>query len=259
MQEGHLKARGLTARGLENGQGEGKEVPQIQRIYLNFFLEGEDGDGRPHAGPIDSSLSGVSRWFNLRFRRSEILAIWPERREVGPETSEHGDQDQNGGRAEVGPQPDAAPQGAVEASSPDLEPTAQEAAATGKPKIEPATRPPSDDAEPAAAPEAQYPAPAPQEAPKEVPPDTGNATYIARAQGRPSYKAYIIAAYNEIRFTGKIDFDAPMSNLYPIVRKRVRRKLGDKKTDDKGLGKEAIRKSIRPLFDRDKARCKTHC
>ena len=152
----------LTAYGLENDKGDVKQVPQIQWLGLKFYYD------PPRAGPIDTLRFDTTKWHKLKFKCREIMVFWPDPLETALETTGPGDQDQNGDGAGTGPQPDAAPQEAIEASPPDLQSVDQEAAALGKPAVEPPTRPPSDD-------EAQHPAPAPKEAPKGPPLETDEA------------------------------------------------------------------------------------
>lgn len=74
---------------------------------------------------------------------------------------------------------------------------------------------------------------------------------LPAAIGRPTAKAEIEAAYQDLRGAGKIDFGAPKARLYQPIREKVR---GDKESPDlwTGLGDEAIRKAISPLFEQDK-------
>ena len=74
----------------------------------------------------------------------------------------------------------------------------------------------------------------------------------ARRPGRPSYKANIVAAYRALAADGTVDFNAPKSKMYPLVRDRVKQDL-NKLNLDKGLSAEAIRTAAGPLFDLDKA------
>ena len=68
--------------------------------------------------------------------------------------------------------------------------------------------------------------------------------------GRPTLKPEIEAAYQDLLDAGEIDFDAPKKRLYEPIREKVR---GDKSNPNLyGLGDEAIRKVISPLFDADK-------
>lgn len=68
--------------------------------------------------------------------------------------------------------------------------------------------------------------------------------------GRPSHRTEIQAAYKKLVEAGEIDFDAPKTATYEPIRQKVRRVLGNEVA---GLGDEAIRLVIAPLFDRDKA------
>jgi hypothetical protein len=70
-----LQTRKLTAYGLENGEGNLTEIPPLQWTDLKIWW----GDRNPdHAGPRDCFRDGASRWIALRFRRKDILAIWPD-------------------------------------------------------------------------------------------------------------------------------------------------------------------------------------
>ena len=73
----------------------------------------------------------------------------------------------------------------------------------------------------------------------------------ARIGGRPTLEPEIKAAYKELLDAGKIDFDAPKIRLYEPIREKVREHKGDPSLQ-RGLGKEAIRKVISPLFEADK-------
>ena len=69
-----LREGKLTATALKNGEGDRVQVPLIEWPGLNFFYY------PPHAGP-QHSFPNATRWFGLRFKRSEILAIWSDRQE----------------------------------------------------------------------------------------------------------------------------------------------------------------------------------
>lgn len=69
--------------------------------------------------------------------------------------------------------------------------------------------------------------------------------------GRPTLEPEIKAAYKEICGAGDINFDAPKNRLYEPIREKVRKYKGDSCLQ-RGLGKEAIRKVISPLFEADK-------
>ena len=62
----------LSTIGLENGQGNPLEVPQIQWAELRFAW------GPPRAVPKDVARAGASHWYSLKFVRSEVLEIWPD-------------------------------------------------------------------------------------------------------------------------------------------------------------------------------------
>ncbi len=68
--------------------------------------------------------------------------------------------------------------------------------------------------------------------------------------GRPSHRKEIQEAYQELVKINEIDFDGPKTATYEPIRQKVRRVLRDKVTG--GLGDEAIRVVIAPLFDHDK-------
>jgi hypothetical protein len=67
-----------------------------------------------------------------------------------------------------------------------------------------------------------------------------------RSGGRPSCKNEIEAAFYALQ--DKIDWEQPLTALYPLIREKI---TGFKRSS-KGLGSEAIRKVIRPLFDAHK-------
>jgi hypothetical protein len=69
--------------------------------------------------------------------------------------------------------------------------------------------------------------------------------------GRPTLGPEIEAAYKELRNAGDINFDAPKIRLYEPIREKVREYKGDPSLQ-RGLGNEAIRKVISPLFEEDK-------
>ncbi len=68
--------------------------------------------------------------------------------------------------------------------------------------------------------------------------------------GRPSRRKEIREAYDELVETGEIDFDRPKTATYEPIRQKVRKDLGDEVA---GLGDEAIRIVIAPLFGSAKA------
>ena len=70
------------------------------------------------------------------------------------------------------------------------------------------------------------------------------------AVGRPSRRDEIKSAYEELAAGGEIDFDGPKTATYEPIRRRVGRSSSNNFT---GLGDEAIRNVITPLFDREKA------
>ena len=75
-----------------------------------------------------------------------------------------------------------------------------------------------------------------------------------RRRGRPTQHTEIIAAYNALAERGEVDFRAPLVRLFPKIRNRISRNIGVPILTLKGVGDEAIRRTIRPLFDRDRAR-----
>lgn len=76
------------------------------------------------------------------------------------------------------------------------------------------------------------------------------ATTALRAHvGRPTLSADIIAAYDELKNKGSINFADPKKRLYEPIRRIVRLKL--KSSFAKGLGNETIRGVISSRFDED--------
>lgn len=71
--------------------------------------------------------------------------------------------------------------------------------------------------------------------------------------GRPSRREEIIAAYRVLREAGEIDFESPLSRLYRPIQITVAARLGIEVDELKGVGAEAIRKTVRPLFDEDRS------
>jgi hypothetical protein len=65
-----------------------------------------------------------------------------------------------------------------------------------------------------------------------------------RERGRPTMKATVEKAFSEIS-DEEIDFTKPMTCVYP----KVRRRITGSTAKAKGLGDEALRKVIRPLFE----------
>ena len=72
-----------------------------------------------------------------------------------------------------------------------------------------------------------------------------------REAGRPSLKLEIEAAYQDLHDAGEIDFNAPKKRLYEPIRGKVRERKGAPGLQQ-GLGDEAIRQFIHPLFEADK-------
>lgn len=168
-----LKDGKLQATGLENGKGNPKPVPQIQWPWLEF-----DWSEPPHAAPKSRFRDNATYWCDLKFRRSEVLELWPDplQHSVDADYSQ----------------------------------------AVVDPCI--ASRVPEP-----------------------------------RRPGRPSRRTEIVAAYEELRDADEIDFDAPLNSLYGRICKKV--SDGDN-ADLKGLGDEAIRNAISPLFREDKIKAK---
>ena len=83
-------------------------------------------------------------------------------------------------------------------------------------------------------------------------PQAGKADRLQKA-GRPSLGPEIEAAYKELRAAGEIDFNGPKKWLYEPIRKKVQ-EHEDNPNLKKGLGDEALRKIIQPLFEADKNR-----
>ena len=79
----------LTAYGLENGEGNLKEIPSLQWADLKIWWGYRNPD---HAGPHDCFRLGASRWIALRFRRKDILAQWPEPIETMADEHDPGEQ-----------------------------------------------------------------------------------------------------------------------------------------------------------------------
>lgn len=72
-------------------------------------------------------------------------------------------------------------------------------------------------------------------------------------RGRPTQQRAIISAYKALAERGEVDFKAPMVRLFPKIRNRISRNRGVPILTLKGVGDEAIRRTIRPLFDRDRS------
>ena len=87
---------------------------------------------------------------------------------------------------------------------------------------------------------------------REVPPGSGDAKDAATV-GRPSQREKIEEAYAELEKENEINFDGSKTAIYEPIRKKVRKILGKKPSAAvPGLGDEAIRLAITPLFARDK-------
>ena len=63
--------------------------------------------------------------------------------------------------------------------------------------------------------------------------------------GRPSTKREIEERYEALRDAGEVDYNAPKKVVYEKIRGKVKKGRG-------GFGNEAIRRAIKPFFDRDK-------
>ena len=72
------------------------------------------------------------------------------------------------------------------------------------------------------------------------------------SSGRPTLKTEIEAAYKALRDGAEIDFKAPKNRVYEPIREKVRGYKKDPRLQ-RGLGDEAIRKVIHPLFEKDKS------
>lgn len=81
----------------------------------------------------------------------------------------------------------------------------------------------------------------------------GSEPLALRRRGRPTRQSEIIAAYKALAERGEIDFRAPMVRLFSKIRNRISRNSGVPTLTLKGVGDEAIRRTIRPLFDRDRS------
>lgn len=69
--------------------------------------------------------------------------------------------------------------------------------------------------------------------------------------GRPSKKQEIINAYNLLKKKNKIDYSKTFKSHTPLIREAVRLQ-NPTLTDDKGLGDEAIRRTVKSFFDQEK-------
>lgn len=81
----------------------------------------------------------------------------------------------------------------------------------------------------------------------------GSEPLTLRRRGRPTRQREIIAAYKTLAERGEIDFRAPMVRLFSKIRNSISRNSGLPTLTLKGVGDEAIRRTIRPLFDRDRS------
>ena len=61
----------LTAFGVANGEGERKKIPS--RLWVDLVFRYEPNC----AGPKDLLRKGVTCWYDLRFPRKQVLAVWP--------------------------------------------------------------------------------------------------------------------------------------------------------------------------------------
>ena len=78
-----------------------------------------------------------------------------------------------------------------------------------------------------------------------------NIEIIDKPVGRPSRKQEIINAYNFLRDKGKIDYSKTFKSHIKTIRETVRL-LNTKLENDKGLGGEAIRRTVKHFFDQEK-------
>jgi hypothetical protein len=69
--------------------------------------------------------------------------------------------------------------------------------------------------------------------------------------GRPSKKKEIIDSYNHLKKENKIDYSKTFKSHTELIRKTVRLH-NPKMENDKGLGVEAIRRTVKHLFDQEK-------
>lgn len=69
--------------------------------------------------------------------------------------------------------------------------------------------------------------------------------------GRPSKKQEIIDAYNFLKNECKIDYSKTFKSHTKLIQQTVRT-LNPDQTNDKGLGNEAIRRTVKHLFDQEK-------
>ena len=76
-------------------------------------------------------------------------------------------------------------------------------------------------------------------------PPSGGGRKEPRKVGRPSTKREIEEIYKALRDAGEVDYNAPKNAVYEKIRGKV-------KKGPEGFGNEAIRRAIKPLFDRDK-------
>ncbi len=85
-------------------------------------------------------------------------------------------------------------------------------------------------------------------------PAVGETSRKQHRTGRPSYREQIISAYETLRDAEKVDFDDYKKCLYGPIREII---SGEPNTVARGLGDEAIRGAISPLFDADKTKAKS--
>jgi hypothetical protein len=70
-----LQTGKLTAYGLKNDRGDLTEIPSLQWADHKFYWGCE---GPNHAAPREYFRREATRWFTLRFKRKDILVIWPD-------------------------------------------------------------------------------------------------------------------------------------------------------------------------------------
>lgn len=70
----------------------------------------------------------------------------------------------------------------------------------------------------------------------------------ARRAGRPSREAQIIDAWTALSTSGELDFGAPKTNAYRLIRQTVLDLYPDQGAT--GLGDDALRKILKPYWDR---------
>ena len=67
-----LREGRLVAYGLENGTGALKEIPTLQWVDMETYFAPDC------AKPTDFSRRGATEWRELKFKREQVLALWPD-------------------------------------------------------------------------------------------------------------------------------------------------------------------------------------